>query len=101
MNQRVHMRLHCFAIGKYNFWIVGLNRAGLQARQGLQGNLVRLLHLAHAHQVARPHVAIGFGRNLKIVFFITRVRVGAANVQLDAATTQAWSGQAPINRVFR
>ncbi len=85
MNQRVHVRLHRFPIREHNFRRVGFDRPRFQARQRLLNDLVRLAHLAHAHQVARPNVAVVLNRNFKIVIFVTAVRVRAAIIQFDAA----------------
>ena len=67
----------------------------------LRDDLVRLLHLAHAHQVTRPDVAVRFGRHFEIVLLVAGVGIRAADVEIDAAAAQAWAGQAPVDRVFR
>src|SRR5688572_2939944 len=100
MNQRVHVTLHRFAIRQHHFRRVGLHWTRPQARQRLHSYFVRLLHLAHSHHVTRPHVAIRFGRNFEVVGFITRVRVRAPDVEIDAAASQTWTGKSPVDSIF-
>ena len=100
MNQSVHVRLHRFPIRQDNLGRISLHRPGLQSRKCLRHNLVRLLHLAHAHEVAGPYITVGFDGNFKVVFLITRVGVCPANVEIHSTSAQAWPGKAPVNCIF-
>src|SRR5262249_6448909 len=100
MNQCVHMTLHRFTIRQHDFRRVRFHWSRLQTRERLRRDLVRLFHLAHADHVPRPDVAIGFGRHLKIVVLVTAVGICTANIEVDAAATQTWTRESPVNRIF-
>src|SRR5689334_13119216 len=100
MNQRIHVTLHRFTIGQHDFRRISLDRSRLQTRKCLHRDLVRLLHLAHAHHVARPNITVRLSRHFKIVLLITAVRVRATNIEIDTATAQTRSGKSPVDRVF-
>ena len=92
MNQRVHVRLHRFAIRQNNFRCVGFHRTRLQTRQRLGNDLVRLNHLAHPHHVSGPNIAVVLDRDVKIVFLVAGVRIRSPDVQLDTAAAQGRAG---------
>src|SRR5260370_618028 len=94
------MRFHCFTVRQHHFWRVDFYRTWFQTRKRLHYYLVRLLHLAHAHQIPRPHVSVGFSWYIEVVVLITGVRVGAPNVQIHATATQARTGKTPIDGIF-
>src|SRR5882672_4604690 len=94
------MHLHGLAIRQDDFWRVCLYRPGLQSPKRLRHNLVGLFHLAHAHKVTRPHVAVGFNWDFEVVFLIPRVRISAANVEVNSAAAQAWTRKAPVNGIL-
>src|SRR6185369_9487062 len=101
MNERIHVTLHRLAIRKHNFWRVGFNWTRLQSRECLRRNLVRLLHLTHAHHVTCPNVAVRFSRNFEVVILITAIRICATDVESDAAAAQTRTGESPIDSIFR
>src|SRR6266478_7074087 len=92
MYQRVHVSFHCFTVGQYHFRSVGFYRTWFQTRKRLHYYLVRLLHLAHAHEISRPHVSVAFGWYLEVVVLITAVRVGAPDIQIHTTAAQARTG---------
>src|SRR5919112_3403888 len=99
--ERVHVRLHRLALGEHDLRRVGLGGAGAQAVEGLTYDPVRLDHLAHPHEVARPNVAALLDRDLEVVSLVARVRVDAPNVYGDAAPAQAGPRQPPVDGVLR
>src|SRR5947209_18911400 len=100
MNERIHVRLHCFTVRQNNLWSISFNRTGLNTRKRLHDYLVRLLHLADADHVSRPDIAVLLYADLKIILLITCIRIGATNIYVDSASAQARPGQSPINRIF-
>src|ERR1043165_1135517 len=101
VDERVHVRLHRFAFGEDDLRRVGLGGAGAQTVERLPDELVRLDHLAHTDEIARPDIAAALYGNVEVAGLIARIRVDAADVDGHAAAAQGRPGQAPVNRVLR
>src|SRR4030095_3556365 len=67
VNESIHVTLHRFTIRQHNLRRLGLHWTRLQTRERLHRDLVRLIHLSHAHHVARPNVTLRFCRNFEVV----------------------------------
>src|SRR5262249_24121598 len=100
MDHHVDVLLHQIALGQFELRMVGDELARLpHAVEGLDANLPALLHLVHPHQVPRPHVAGVVDRDFEIVSVVARIRLGLADVPIDAAAANSRAGQTPTGRL--
>ena len=79
---------------------VHVDRAAGNRRQRLLGDAHRLLHLGHAHEVARIVVAVLLRRDLELHAVVRPVRRGATHVVAHADRAQQRSGDRIGDRVL-
>src|SRR5215475_3979588 len=101
MDHHVDVLFHQVALGQFELRMVGDELARLHHTvEGLDANLPALFHLVHPHQVPRPHVAGVVYGDFEIVSVVARIRLGLADVPIDAAAANSGAGQPPVDRVF-
>src|ERR1700748_3870835 len=99
MDERFHLGLHLFAIGKDDLWRVCDDMPFRQAIESLKADLDRLSELLHADDISGPDVANVRDRYVELKLLIAAVRHVAADVEVDAGSAQWWSGHAQGNGI--
>src|SRR5271166_777222 len=100
VDERLHLGLHLFSVGKNNLGRVSLDVALRHSVKGLLADLHRFAHLFHPENKARPDVAIVLDGHLELELLVARVRHVTAQVPVDARCTSRWSGYAERDGVF-
>ena len=100
IDERLHLRLHLFAVGQDDLGRVGLDGAVGHAVERLLADLDRLAHLVQADDVARPDVAIVRDRHLELELLVAGVGHVAAQIPVDAGSAQRRPGDAERDGIF-
>ena len=82
MDQRLHLRLHFFAVGQHDLRRVGFDQPLGHSVQRLLNHLHALAHFDEPNQIARPAIALGCNGHFELKFFIAGVGHIAAQIKI-------------------
>src|SRR3569832_470597 len=102
MNQRFHIGLHDFALGRHHFEILGDHRAriGTQPVDALLDDAIGLAHFLHPHQVTIITIAFDADRNVEVLVLVLFVSLFFAYIPFYAVSAQYRTGEAVLLRAL-
>ncbi|KPY29270.1 Uncharacterized protein ALO52_05149 [Pseudomonas syringae pv. primulae] len=80
--------------------VIRLVRAGRHVAHALVDDLDALAHFFHAHHATVVGITMDCQRDFELEVLVARIRTSLAQVEVQAGGTQAWAGNAPVQRFF-
>src|SRR5204863_522882 len=74
IDERFHLRLHLFAIGKHHFWSIGFDCSFRHAIKRLLHNSNGFAQLLHAAHISREYITIRRSRHLELEPLVAGIR---------------------------
>src|SRR5436309_2590449 len=100
IDERFHLRLHFFAIGKHYFGSVRFDWSLGHTIERLLHHGNRFSELLHAAHISREYITMRRNRHFELELFVTRIRHIAAEVEIHSASSKSRPAGPQGERVF-